>query len=79
MYKMFVIIMLKTEEEILAKIEELENADLDKVPVDEVEYGKYWLGWVLGLPEKCGLCRTELVVTADGDVRKYYCPKCDNK
>lgn len=39
---------MRSKEEIEAKIKELENADLDKMVFDEVEYGKMWLRWVLG-------------------------------
>lgn len=38
---------MKAFTEIKTKIDELNDADLDKVPVDEVEYGKHWLNWVL--------------------------------
>jgi len=40
--------ILRTEREIENKISELDKADLDKMVFDEVEYGKFWLKWVLG-------------------------------
>jgi len=42
---------MRTLEEIAAKIAELNNADLDQTPVDEVQYGLFWLDWVLGVKE----------------------------
>jgi len=42
---------VRTEEEIAKKIEELKEADFDKMVTDEVEYGKFWLDWVLGKVE----------------------------
>ena len=41
----------RTEKEIHRKLDELFHADLDKMVFDEVEYGKFWLRWVLGLEE----------------------------
>jgi hypothetical protein len=38
-------------DQIQKKIEELKEADLDKMVTDEVEYGKFWLEWVLGKVE----------------------------
>jgi len=40
---------MRRKGEIEKKIEELQNADLDKMVLDEVEYGKFWLRWALGL------------------------------
>lgn len=42
---------MRSQQEIEKKIEELHGADLDKMPVDEVEYGMFWLQWVLGKEE----------------------------
>ena len=42
---------VRTEKEIHRKLSELMLADCDKMVVDEVEYGKFWLRWVLGLEE----------------------------
>jgi hypothetical protein len=43
--------LMRTEAEINTKITELENADLDAMVTDEVEYGLFWLKWVLGQEE----------------------------
>ena len=42
---------MRSEAEIRKKLRELERADLDEMVVDEIEYGKYWLEWVLGKHE----------------------------
>ena len=42
---------MRTLEEIADKIAELNKADLDQTPVDEVQYGLFWLDWVLGVKE----------------------------
>jgi len=42
---------MRTLEEITAKIAELNKADLNQVPVDEVQYGLFWLDWALGLKD----------------------------
>lgn len=42
---------MRTKKELKGKITELYNADLDRMVTDEVEYGVYWLEWVLGKHE----------------------------
>ena len=44
-------IKLRPIQEILHKIRELSCADLDQMVFEEVEYGKFWLKWVLGEEE----------------------------
>ena len=39
--------LMRSEAEIRKKLRELERANLDEMVFDEVEYGKYWLEWVL--------------------------------
>ena len=39
--------LMRTETEIDTKITELKNADLDAMVTDEIEYGIFWLEWVL--------------------------------
>lgn len=42
---------MRSLEEIEKKREELTRADLTKMVMDEVEYGKFWLDWVMGKEE----------------------------
>jgi hypothetical protein len=45
------VLKLRTQDEVEKKLRELEQADLDKMLMDEVEWGKFWLNWVLGKEE----------------------------
>ncbi len=39
---------MKTREEIESMLEKLNKAKLEDHVLDEIEYGKFWLKWVLG-------------------------------
>ncbi len=59
---------LRTEQELRNKLKELDRADLDQMVFGEVEYGKFWIRWVLGEHEHRTKTRKEEQTITSKDV-----------
>jgi len=78
---------MKTKTQIENMIKKLKKADLNVHVFEEVEYGKYWLSWVLELEKdpdreygKHEHCKCEVLwKLLATNFPYYYCPTCGRK